>query len=123
MHIRRSWLAIYMFIGLAACDPYWDIGRGFEIIDGGGSKLSLSKDRIILINYTVTGHGQLGKHIVIESRPYGSRLCEYYIIASDSDSLTLLESHHRTPTGVSRQQAIDAVEALNRRSCKALESR
>lgn len=111
--MRRLTLAF--LLGLAACGSHRPIGNGFELFDGGGSKLSLARDGLILISNTVTGHGKMGGHDIIESKPYGSSKCEYYFIGSDRQLVRLGDGH----SPISAAEAAGAVRPLMGRSCRS----
>lgn len=67
-NMARRLFGLLSYATLTSCGPYTDIGSRFEILDGGGSKQSLTKDRIVLISYTVTGIGRLDDDLIIELR-------------------------------------------------------
>jgi len=104
---------------LSGCGADSNIGHGYEIIDGGGSKQSLAKDGSILINYTVTGFGTVGNYTVIEERPYDSTLCNYYVIDPQSRNLMRVNSASNIADNMSYGRVLEAVEAINQRSCRA----
>jgi hypothetical protein len=110
-------LALVALFFLSSCGPYTDLGNGYEILDGGGSKQSLTKDRIVLINYTVTGFGRVDGHLIIESKGYGSQACEYSFADPNGEELIGLSPQRQAPIPFDR--AVRAVEPLNARSCRA----
>lgn len=102
---------------LSACGAEPDIGGGFEIIDGGGSKLSLAKDGLVVINYTVTGLGRIDKNVIIESKEYNLNQCKYFIInVKTQEMVELLQTQSHSSVALRDAQSI--VEPLNQRSCK-----
>jgi hypothetical protein len=104
-------------LGLAACGSSPVIGNGLELLDGGGSKLSLSRDGSILISYTVTGHGKLGEYDIIENRPNNSSACEYYSIGPDRQLVQVGEADSHLPISVA--EAARAVRAITSHSCRS----
>jgi hypothetical protein len=103
-------------IALSSCDSPSDIGGGFTLVDGGGSKLSLSKDGNIIINYTVTGMGFLGRSAILENRSYGAPNCDYYVLDPHRGTMGRLKIE---PMSETARKAIGTVQMLNERSCKA----
>jgi hypothetical protein len=101
---------------LSACNPTPAIGGGFELIDGGGSKLSLAKDGIIVINYTVTGLGRTNNNFIIESKDYYSNNCKYFFLNLRTKELTQLSLVNRG-RNMNMPLTIASVEPLNKRSC------
>lgn len=103
---------------LGACDMTPELSNGFELVDGGGSKLSLAKDGIILINYTVTGLGKVEPYTIVESRPYNSETCEYFVVDNRTRAFSLLHVEGASSRNSAIRHAIQAVRPINRRSCK-----
>jgi hypothetical protein len=118
MNIKLMAPIFYLLFGLTACGKNADIGNGFEIVDGTHGKLSLTRDGIVLINYTVTGVGHVGSHKVIENKSYDSVSCDYYVIDANKRELVRLKPGQFGSTQVTIEQAAQAVKALNYRSCK-----
>lgn len=103
-----------VLLSISACTSKSNFGNGFETIDGGGSKISLSRDGIIIISYTVTGEGMFGPYAIIENRPYNSLMCEYYIIDNKRQLVRLGHSEGQMPSAA---QAARTIIPLNNRSC------
>lgn len=116
MHIKGILLIFCVLVLVRGCDSNPDLGSGFEVIDGGGSKFSLSRDGNILINYVVTGTGRIDEHIIIESKEYNSSTCVYYYVDSQRRLIRIGPPH---VTEITLSRAVEAVEAINQRSCKA----
>lgn len=112
-------IAILLSVLPAACGSSSNLGSGFEIVDGGGSKLSLAKDGNILINYTVTGTGRVREYVIIESKRQDSTYCQYYLIDPRRRELVELSAARAAVGDVN--QAIRTVEPINRRSCRNAE--
>ena len=116
MLLRSAALMILVPV-LISCGSSSDLGNGFKIVDNGGSKLSLEKDGIIVINYTITGVGSLENLTIIENRNYGTDQCEYYIV-DENDRLVRINDNYTAPAGISRDLLVQAVEPINSRSCR-----
>ena len=114
VRVTTGWmfgLAVSAF-GLSACSANDEIGGGFELVDGGGSKISLTRDGLVMINYTVTGLGGFGDYAVIESRAYNASRCSYFLLNLKTQKVVLVKSWNGA------KKMIDSVNALNQRSCK-----
>lgn len=119
MTVRYKSLVLCLAISLNACSPT-DLGGGYEIIDGGGTKRSLAKDGLVLINYTVTGWGRAKGFVIIENRPYGATECEYYVLDSNEEGLIKVLSNKTQTSQISLPEAIESVKSLTYHSCKSL---
>lgn len=100
-----------------ACGSKSEIGGGFELVDGGGSKTSLAKDGRILINYTVTGIGKINGYVIIEDRPYGSPSCRHYIIDNARRQLRRLRASGPSTESLRELELLRSVKSINSRSC------
>ena len=114
----RHAVLLILTLFLAACDRYSDIGSGYEIFDGGGSKQSLTKDRLVLINYTVTGTGEIGDFVVVESREHRAPHCDYYVIDLNTRAMVPLIAGAPPATPISYRAGVEAVSPINRHSCR-----
>jgi hypothetical protein len=106
---RGTTFAACAFVLTSACSSGSDLGNGFEIIDGGGSKQSLARNGEIILNYTVTGIGDYGGIRIIESKEYDESLCEYYLIDNEREELVRINDS---------DEAVHSIEPINQRSCR-----
>ena len=113
----RSKIFLPFLFTLSACGADPDIGGGFELVDGGGSKLSLAKDGLVVINYTVTGLGRIANNVIIESKDYNLNQCKYFIINVQTQEMVELSQTHSN-SSVALRDAQNIIEPLNQRSCK-----
>ena len=118
VEMHRLAALLILPLSLAACDPYSDIGGGYEILDGGGSKQSLTKDRRVVINYTVTGTGGIGDFVVVESREHHAPRCDYYVIDLNRRAMVPLTAGAPSATPITYRAGVEAVRPINRHSCR-----
>ena len=104
---------------LPGCGESPDLGGGFALVDGGGSKVSLTRNGLVLISHTVTGLGRQGDSQVIESKPYESATCLYYRLDKGAGELKPIALDGAAPGRVEALAAVQAVEPINSRSCRA----
>jgi hypothetical protein len=104
------------FFALSACNSNSKIGGGFELVYGGGSKISLAKEGFIIINYTVTGLGRINNNVIIENKEYYKKDCEYFLLSIQTKELVKLSTAQgRYP--ITTSLAAAHVKPLNQRSC------
>lgn len=105
-------------MSLSACNKT-DLGGDFEIIDGGGSKRSLSREGIIIISYTITGLGKFEDYVFLENRPYGSGVCEYFVLDYLNSTVTNIDRVYLHNRRISPELASRFIEPLTYRSCES----
>ncbi len=118
MKIKTAGIISLILACLYGCGETSDLGSGFYLMDQGGSKTSLAKDGIILINYTVTGVGKNNGLTLIESREYYSSTCIYHVIDHNNSALLPLDKATLTSKGIALGEATQSIEPINSRSCK-----
>ena len=112
-------LSLILLILLIACDSDNRLGEGYELIDGGGSKTSLSKNGIIIIDYVVTGTGRYRQFLIVETRDYGSVRCNYFFSNPRNGKLIqILEARGSNSTSTFTSM-LKSVNPINNRSCQA----
>lgn len=111
---------LLMLMAIPGCgSPAEALGHGFELVDQGGSKRSLTRDGLVVISYTVTGVGRIAGGLVIETREHGAAACEYGVIRPDSSELLPLSRDTKSDDGGSWREAENSVQPRSQRSCRA----
>lgn len=101
-----------LVLGASACNDT-NLGEGYKILHQGGSKHSLVRNDLVLINYDVTGFSRYSRSVLVESRLNEHETCRYTIIAQD-------KSEPRLISNVSQEQAklyLDNFASINNLSC------
>lgn len=85
----RSVTSLALVVSVSACNDT-TLGGGYKIIHQGGSKHSLAKDNLVLIDYVVTGFSRHNENILVERRPSESETCNYAIIRQADSEPSLI---------------------------------
>ena len=115
MRLSKRIICGLLLCGSVACGKNPDLGGGFKLVDGGGSKISLTKDGRVVISHTVSGVGSFNGGTVIEDHPYDSATCIYYWLDATHRKMTRISND---ASNIQAAAAIRSVEGTNSRSCR-----
>jgi hypothetical protein len=83
----RFFQVVAILLLLSCSNKYREIGHGWQIIEQGGSKLSLSRNRHILLSYVILGFYTSDNLYVFEYRPLNTNSCHYVIYNIRDDTV------------------------------------